>query len=358
MTEPRRVVVRAPNWLGDLVMAAPSIGAVARAWPHAVVDVAVPAAFAPLVPMLHPRVGVLPLEGGRVGLRVVQQHAAQLRAGEYDIALLLTNSFGTALACKWANIGERWGYRRDARGWLLTRAVRQGKVLRQSRHHADYYAALIDALGFPRPALKVHGQLPDAVRAATLALLRERGWDGEVPLLACAPGAAYGTAKQWSPTHVGRVATWWVSEGGAVVLVGSIADRGAADAVLEAVDVDAAQTGRVIDLTGRTNLQAFAGVLAVAHHVLSNDSGAMHVAAAFGTPTVAVFGPTIEESTAPLGPHRILTHDVWCRPCMLRECPLDHRCMTGVSPSRVMEALGSPKLPPPTWTFQPRDEGR
>ena len=95
----------------------------------------------------------------------------------------------------------------------------------------------------------------------------------------------------------------------------------------------------LVDLTGRTSLLALAGVLGLAERVLANDSGAMHLAAALGTPTVSVFGPTREWATAPLGPHRILTHEVWCRPCMLRECPLDHRCMTGVEPIRVLAAL-------------------
>lgn len=120
-------------------------------------------------------------------------------------------------------------------------------------------------------------------------------------------------------------------------MVGSVADRTASEAVMAAVP--AASRASVLDLTGRTSLLALAGVLGLATRVLANDSGAMHLAAALGTPTVSVFGPTREWATAPLGPHRILTHEVWCRPCMLRECPLDHRCMTGVSPDRVIDAL-------------------
>mgnify|MGYP002781094937 CR=1 FL=1 len=249
MNAPARIVVRGPNWLGDLVMAAPSIREIGDHWPDAQVDVAVPSGLAPIVSMLDPRVGVVPL-AGRTGLGAVARHAAQLREGRYDLALLLTNSFGTALAAQRAGIPERWGYRRDGRGWLLTRAVRRRAVTRTSRHHADYYAALIEA----------------GVR------------------------------------------------GGA---------------------------SRVFALAGATSLRARAGVLGVATRVLANDSGAMHVAAALGTPVVAVFGPTREYATAPLGPHHILTHEVWCRPCMLRECPLDHRCMTGVGPQRVLDALRS-----------------
>ena len=121
------------------------------------------------------------------------------------------------------------------------------------------------------------------------------------------------------------------------MIVGAGPDRPAAAAVL--AGVPASSRGAIVDLTGRTSLLALAGVLGLAGRVLANDSGAMHLAAALGTPTVSVFGPTREWATAPLGPHRILTHEVWCRPCMLRECPLDHRCMTAVTPDRVIEAL-------------------
>lgn len=340
MMAPGRVVVRGPNWLGDLVMAAPAIRAVRQAWPEARVDVAVPAGLASLVPIVAPGAEALALEG-RTGPRSVVRHAETIGRGAYDVAVLFTNSFASALATWKAGVPERWGYRRDGRGWLLTRAIAPRTVRRGSAHHADYYAALVEALGLPRPSLDVQAVLPEAVREQVTGVLREAGWDGSARLLACAPGAAYGTAKQWPPASVAAVAAAWIAEGGAVVLLGAAADRPAAAAVRAALGPHAPKPGSLIDLTARTSLVALAGVLATAHRVLANDSGAMHVAAALGTPTVAVFGPTREYATSPLGPHRILTHEVWCRPCMLRECPLDHRCMTGVGPDRVLDALRS-----------------
>jgi heptosyltransferase-2 len=333
---PARVVVRGPNWLGDLVMAAPAIRGIGDAWPDATVHVAVPAAFAPMVPVLDPRATAVALEG-RTGVRAVRRHAEQIRAGGYDLGVLFTNSFASALAMRQAGVPERWGYRRDARGLMLTRAIRVADAPRASRHHADYYAALVEALGLPRPPLELQALLPKAARDAALALLGDGGWDGRQPLLVCAPGAAYGTAKQWPPRHVAAVAAAWMADGGLVALVGAGADRAASDAVLGGLTP--ASRAAVLDLTGRTSLLALAGVLGLATRVLANDSGAMHVAAALGTPVVSVFGPTREWATAPLGPHRILTHEVWCRPCMLRECPLDHRCMTAVGPERVIAAL-------------------
>ena len=340
MTAPGRVVVRGPNWLGDLVMAAPAIRAVRQAWPEARLDVAVPTGLAPLVPVLAPGIEALALEG-RTGPWSVVRHAEAIRRGTYDLAILLTNSFASALAMRQAGVPERWGYRRDGRGWLLTRAIAPKQARRESSHHADYYAALVEALGLPRPSLDVQAVLPQAARDEAVGLLREAGWDGSAGLLACAPGAAYGTAKQWPPANVAAVAAAWIADGGAVVLLGAAGDRPAASAVANALGPHVARPGVLIDLTARTSLVGLAGVLATAHRVLANDSGAMHVAAALGTPTVAVFGPTREYATSPLGPHRILTHEVWCRPCMLRECPLDHRCMTGVGPDRVVDALRS-----------------
>ncbi len=340
---PGRVVLRAPNWLGDVIMAVPAMLAVRAAWPASHIAVAVPAPFVPLVEMIDGIDAGVPLGGKGVrGLARLRADAARLRDGRYDVAILFTNSFGSAWAIRQAGIAERWGYRRDLRGRLLTQAIRPRAVTRTSGHHGDYYAALVHALGLPRPELAVHLPVPDAVRGSADVLLRQAGWDGERPLLACAPGAAYGTAKQWPLPSVARVVTRWITErGGTVVLLGAGADQRAVDEVVrEARAVMVADAGtHLIDLTARTSLAELAAVLARCARALANDSGAMHLAAAVGTPVVAVFGATNEHATAPLGPHTILATDVWCRPCLLRECPLDHRCMTRVVPDAVFEAL-------------------
>jgi heptosyltransferase-2 len=126
-------------------------------------------------------------------------------------------------------------------------------------------------------------------------------------------------------------------------MVGSQGDAATVREVVQAVDADAAP--HVIDMTGQTTIPMLAGVLSVAGACVANDSGAMHLAAAVGTPLVALFGPTREEETAPLtrsgGRAEILIHAVSCRPCMLRECPIDHPCMTGITPERVYGALTS-----------------
>jgi heptosyltransferase-2 len=149
--------------------------------------------------------------------------------------------------------------------------------------------------------------------------------------VALAPGAAYGGAKRWPADGFASVARGLALDGVATVLVGSAGDRAAGDEVL-------ARHAGIIDLIGRTDLAALAGVLANCRGLVSNDSGAMHVGAAVGVRVTALFGPTEEWATRPLGRAGadILINDVWCRPCMLRECPIDHRCMRGLPSDRVL----------------------
>ena len=158
-------------------------------------------------------------------------------------------------------------------------------------------------------------------------------------LVVLAPGAAYGKAKQWIPAHVATlIAKLDRQHSATCVLVGSAADRATGAEIHRAI-----ASSRLIDLIGDTTLDQLAGVLAVCDVCVCNDSGAMHLAAAVGARVVATFGPTNEHATRPLArPERraeVLVHDVWCRPCMLRECPIDHRCMTGLTPERVFDAI-------------------
>jgi heptosyltransferase-2 len=122
------------------------------------------------------------------------------------------------------------------------------------------------------------------------------------------------------------------------VLVGAAADGAAARAIESAVAAAGTMSAGLLNLVGQTNLSRLMGVFSWCRLVLANDSGAMHLASAVGRPVVAVFGPTDELATSPLGPHTIVRHDVWCRPCLLRECPLDHACMHGVTGAQVVEA--------------------
>ena len=322
-----RLVVLAPNWLGDAVMALPALADLQRAHPAAAIHVAARTSIAPLYSLVPGIEQVVVLDG--------KDDAASLRAPGYDAALLLTNSFKTALLARRAGVPERWGYRADFRSRLLTRAVMRPVAV----HQAEYYQHLARALGFASGPSEPRLELPAALRETAADLLRRAGWDDSGPLLAIAPGAAYGGAKRWPARSFAEVARDLLASGVTPVLVGSAADAPAGAEVVAALGAGAA----VINLIGGTDLRALGGVLAQCRALLTNDSGAMHFAAALGTSVVALFGPTNERETSPLGRGRrvVLTHDVWCRPCMQRECPLTHRCMRGISAAAVYDALRS-----------------
>ena len=347
-----RLVLVSPNWLGDAVMALPAIADVRRHYPSAHLAVASRGSVAPLFTMVEGVDEIVTLPG-RGGVRAVsswRHDAATLTGGRFDAALLFPNSFATALIAAKSGIGERWGYAADWRARLLTRAVPKPKV---PLHQGAYYQALTTALGMaPGP---MHARLrPDTDWARQV--LREIGLDLDEPFAVFAPGAAYGRAKQWLPERFAELAHRIIEERGwSIVMVGAHADR----AVCNEIECHLRQghrgqarrtpashrLNRLIDFSGKSDLATLAGILAVARAVVSNDSGAMHLAGAVGTHVVAPFGATDETRTSPLtaGPDApapvILTHPVFCRPCMLRECPIDHRCMRGITVQQAFQSL-------------------
>src|SRR5690606_2303303 len=180
------------------------------------------------------------------------------------------------------------------------------------------------AVGCMRPAQVELVSRTGDERSSEEVELREAGCEVQSPLLGWAPGAAYGTAKQWPPSYVAQVVAQWVAErDGVVVLVGAGADQPAVNEVVREAHalLPPASAGRLLDLTARTSLAQLAAVLARCTRVLANDSGAMHLAAAVGRPVVTVSGATRARAPAALGPLRILTADVWCWACLLRGCP-------------------------------------
>jgi heptosyltransferase-2 len=322
-----RLVIMAPNWLGDAVMALPAIDDVRRGAPAARVAIAARPAIAPLFQLVRGIDETIVLDH-----KTSRASVAELGARAFEAALLLPNSVHAALIAYRAGIAQRWGYRTQLRGPLLTRAIDPPSGV----HQVEYYRQLVRALGFPNGDIEPRLEISDAVRDRGARLLIESGWDRQAPLVAIAPGAAYGGAKRWPPDSFAELAGNFASDGVRTVTIGSGADGPAAAAVARG----AMPSGpAMIDLVGRTDLPTLAGVLTHCRALVTNDSGAMHLAAAAGVPVTAVFGPTNELATGPIGDaHAIVTNDVWCRPCMLRECPLDHRCLRGVSAASVAAA--------------------
>lgn len=325
---PARVLIRAPNWLGDVVLSLAAVRDVRRNFPEARITVLARAPVAPLYRAVSEVDDV-------VASRGLRADAAALRGG-FDAAILLPNSFGSALALRMAGVPERWGWSTDARGPLLTRAAPVPPGLR-GQNQLYYYRAMLAAVGLDVSAPAATGlSCPPEWDAEAAALLGEGEWIG------VSPGAHFGTAKRWMPERFAAVAQRLArSTGAGVAVLGTGAERPLAARLTSLMDVP------TLDLCGRTGLPQLAGVLGRLRLLLSNDSGPMHVASAMGTPVVAVFGPTDWRETAPVGErHRLVREPVHCSPCLLRECPIDHRCMRRVTVDRVLDQarqlLGQP----------------
>jgi heptosyltransferase-2 len=327
----KRLVVVAPNWLGDAVMALPAIADL-RGQLACTIAVAARRSIAPMFTLVPGIDRVVTLDGGASDVE-------RLREGRFDAALLLPNSFRSAWVAWRAGVGERYGSPANARQWLLSRAV----DVAGDMHQGERYQRLVGGLGLRSGPLTPRLGMPPAVRDAGVETLRRAGWNRQQPLVALAPGAAYGGAKRWPAARFAALAGALAADGVRTVLVGSRQDA-------ERTDVSAFQrpdlgNGRgPIQLMGQTDLPTLGGVLASCRALVSNDSGAMHFAAALGVPVTAIFGPTDETETGPLASRPdarpvVVTHDVWCRPCMLRECPLVHRCMRGITVEAVLPSV-------------------
>ena len=314
------VVVLAPNWLGDAVMALPAIRDVRRHFQGESLTIAARPSVATLfraVPGID-----------RIAVLNSKNDVTRLRAA---IGILLPNSFSSAWLLKRAAVKERWGYRTDFRGPLLTKRIRRPK---HKVHFGEYYSNLVRQLGIETGPLTPQLVVPPTVVESAAALLDARGWTRSQPLIGIAPGAAFGHAKRWPPKRFAELAGILSRElGAACVIVGRTEDR------------DAARDVSGIDLVGQTDLLMLMGVLSHCRALVANDSGALHLAAALGVPVAGIYGPTDERYSTPLtsieGAHKVATiaEPVFCRPCGLADCPIDHRCMKRISTSRVFDSL-------------------
>ena len=337
-----RLLVRAPNWLGDVVMSLPAVRAIRQIFPHAHLAVVA----RPSVAELYSRETVVDevIPYAATGLRGKREFAVALQARRFECAILLQNAFDAAFLAWMARIPERLGYNRDARGLLLTRAIAVPEPGEIPRHERFYYLELLRRGGlmehFPDTAAIRLDDIPGA-RAAGLRRLAEMGIAGSP--IGVSPGAAYGNAKRWLPERFAQTAHKFSAP---VLVFGSASERDLCARV-------AADTNGC-NLAGATGLREFIELASVCRLFLTNDSGAMHVASALGVPTVAVFGATDDTTTGPTGPSaRVVRAHAECSPCLLRECPIDHRCMTRVTSEQVAAAavqLGEECVP--AWTHE------
>ena len=335
----RRILVRATNWVGDAVMSIPALQALRKEFPSARISILA----RPWVAGLYGREPfcdeLIPYEAP-TGWRGVPEKwgiARKLRQHQFDCAILLQNAFESAALVTAAGIPVRIGYDRDARGWLLTYPIPVPEPGEIPKHQRFYYLELLKRAqvldGYETSGhIRLHGA-PAAAQVGR-QLLKAYSLDG--PTIGVAPGAAYGGAKRWLPERFGETALRLAGERGASILIfGSKEEWPICNVVHEYLQQGRQQS---INLAGKTLLREFIDIVAACDLLLTNDSGPMHIASALGVPTVAVFGATDHEATGPTGAwSRVVREDVECSPCLLRECPIDHRCMLRVPVERVAE---------------------
>jgi heptosyltransferase-2 len=329
----RNILVRATNWVGDAVMSLPALRALRETFPEARIAILAK----PWVADLYRRESfcdeLIPYTAA--GLAAKWRAGRDLAPHGFDCAILLQNAFEAAALAWLARIPQRIGYARDGRGFLLTRAVtvpRKGEI---PAHESYYYLELLRRAGLLDRLPEVCAiRLEGAAEAcqAGAGRLREIGLGDTV--IGVSPGAAYGSAKRWLPERFAEAANRVAAELGASVAVfGSKDERELCAAVAASI------APPTHNFAGETALAEFIDLAAACRLYLTNDSGAMHIASALGVPTVAVFGATDEHATGPTGPlARVVREPVECSPCLKRECPIDHRCMTRVDAATVARA--------------------
>lgn len=326
------VLVVGPSWVGDMVMAQAAFMRLKQLHPDAAIDVVAPAWSLPILQrMPEVRSGIaLPLGHGELGLSTRWALGRSLR-GRYARALVLPGSWKSALLPFAADIPRRTGYRRELRYGLLNDLRPLDKRLLPTTVQ-QFLALAEDTAPSVAPAIPEPRLRADA--AAGAALIDTLGLDAQRPAVALMPGAEYGPAKRWPEAQYAELARALVARGCQVWVLGSAKEQALGATI-------AGDTASVHNLCGRTQLADVVDLLARAEACVSNDSGLMHVAAAVGTPLVAIYGSSSPRMTPPLSQAAtVLWLGLDCSPCFERECPLGHlRCLREIDVPRVLAAL-------------------
>ena len=322
-TAAAKVLVVAPAWVGDMVMAHTLVPGLVRR--GAVVEFLAPPATGDLARRMPGVSAVHDLNVGRgtLGLRERADAASRLRRRGFDWAIVLPNSLKSAIVPFVAGIPRRTGFIGELRYGLLN--DRHRLDTESLPRLVDRFASLAGvAPGNPRLQ-------PDPSRRE--ALCAEFGLRSEQTLIALCPGAEYGSSKRWPAERFADLARRLASRGAVVFILGNARDGELGRSI--------AGCSPALDLTGKTDLLDAVDILSAASAAVTNDSGLMHVAAALGVPVAGIYGSTTPAFTPPLSTRSLaIGHDLPCRPCFRRECPLGHRaCLANTSANRVMDAL-------------------
>jgi heptosyltransferase-2 len=340
-----KILVRAPNWVGDAVMAIPALEIIRRKHADAEIYILARPAVADVFfgQPFADRVLQYDFRGRHGGWLGREKLISGLRKERFDIAVLLQNAFDAAWLAWRAGIPERIGYARDARTPLLTKAIRVPRAAEIPKHESYYYLELLHRAGWIAETGAIQPirlLISEAARTTTDAALRAAGARENAWRCAIAPGASYGAAKCWPPGRFALLADRLISECDAdVIFFGTPGEREIAARIRSNMKLSA------ISLVGETSTRDLPALFASCSAFIGNDSGAMHVAAAAGLPVIGIFGSTDPEGTAPVTEQFTLIREpVSCSPCFLRRCPVDHRCMTRITVESVLTAARQLKM--------------
>ena len=337
-----KILVRGTNWIGDAVMSIPALRELRRIFPNAKIT-------------LHTRLWadglfqdaafideLVTYDKSRWKIKDVYDNTQFLRDDGYDLAVLLPNSFESALTSFLTRIPRRIGYNKDVRGLLLTDPIAVPEW-KSRKHEVFYYLHLIgeierrvlgrDTVSQAIPDISL--EVSDERRTAAKSQLLGFGVDPTKKTVALGVGSTNSRAKRWPADLYSELNDLLQTEASAnVILVGSKDEIGVADEVVKLSSIPPK------NLAGKTDLAEIVAILSEIDLLISNDMGLAHVAPAVGTQTIVIFGPTNPATTRPFSDNaEIMRKEVECSPCMLRDCPIDHRCMTWISVEEVFEAV-------------------
>lgn len=333
-----RILIRAANWVGDAIMTTPVIRGVRKNFPQAHITVLAKPWVIPVFEN-NPHVDEIMVYDNKgrhkMGMGTLRL-AGDMRKLQFDLAILMQNAFEAALLAFLAGIPERVGYNTDGRSLLLNRCVRLDPALKRG-HLIDYYIGLLKGSGLKADGRQLELFIADTDKGFAQNLLEENGLGGKRPVVGINPGATGGTAKRWFPDRYAKICRQLSHDYKTkILLFGGPADKALGQEIM------AMAPGCCINIAGKTSLaQAFA-LIEKCDLFVTNDSGLMHAAAAMNVNQVALIGSTDFVATAPSNQNSIMVREpTSCAPCLKKECPIDHRCMTRIGVDRVMEVCRS-----------------
>lgn len=331
-----KILVRGTNWVGDAVMTIPALRELRRIFPDAELTLYTRTWAEGIFRDAALFDEILTFDKTKSKIKDALAQAKELKQHEFDLAVLFPNSFETALVAKMAKIPRRFGYSKEGRSFLLTDSV-EIPAWKETRHEVFYYLNLVAAIEkeyFARETdlenePRIDLTVSDERRGEARKILEENGVDLARKTVALGVGSTNSRAKRWQAESYAKLNDLLQNELNANVLL-----IGAKDEIEISEEVFAKSEKKPIILTGKTNLAEAVAVLSEIDLLVSNDMGLAHIAPAVGTKTIVIFGPTNEKTTQPIG-SEIIRKKVDCAPCMLRDCPIDHRCLTRISAEEV-----------------------